>query len=226
MEEAARGVAAPAAQPPEEGGAIEGDAQIILVRPRIVETVGHVLGNLFQRMYHLISQARDGDPGAAAELESSTRLLEDFLQLALDYFSPIALALQYVPGTEVAQSLARQFSEAVGCPIKLDVKLLADGQLLVDPGRLARTFGLLASRLQVQTDGRACIEVKAMARDPGRSMTLSVVIPRSMLVAPSSQLEMRWAVAEKFVELHGGALQQTSKPSGETLWEIVLPLQP
>ena len=226
MEEAARGAAVSADQSTEEIGVVDGDTQIILVRPRIVETVGHVLGNLFQRMYHLIGQTRDADSSVAGELESSTRTLEDFLQLALDYFSPIGLALQHVPGTEVAQSLARQLSETVGCPVKIDVKVLADGQLLVDPGRLARTFGLLASQLRAQTDGRGCIELKAMARPPGRSMTLSVLVPRGVQLTPSSQTEMRWAVAEKFIELHGGALQQTTKPSGDVLWEIVLPLQP
>jgi len=225
VEEAARGIAVSAEQHSEEGG-VEGDTQIILVRPRIVETVGHVLGNLFQRMYHLTSQARDAAPDLAEELEGNIRGLEDFLQLALDYFSPIALALQYVPGTDVAQSLARQLSETTGCPVKIDVKLLADGQLLVDPGRLARTFGLLASQLGAKTDGHATIELKAVARPPGRAMTLSVVVPHCVRLTPSSQSEMRWAVAEKFLELHGGALQETTKPSGEVLWELVLPLQP
>ena len=225
MEEAARGVAS-AESPTETEGGVDGDAQIILVRPRIVETVGHVLGNVFQRMYHLINQTRDTNSGAAADLEGSTRALEDFLQLALDYFSPIVLALQYVPGVEVAQSLARQLSETVGCPVKIDVKLLADGQLLIDPGRLARTFGLIASQLRADVGSPAAIELRATARPPGRSLTLSVVVPHGLAVPPSSQAEMRWAVAEKFIELHGGALRHTSKPSGEILWEIVLPLQP
>jgi len=224
--EDARSAATSAEQRSEESGAVEGDTQIILVRPRIVETVGHVLGNLFQRIYHLINQTRDANAGVALELESSTRTLEDFLQLALDYFSPIGLALEYVPGPEVAQSLARQLSESAGCPVKIDVKLLAEGQLLVDPGRLARTFGLLASQLCSQPDSRVSLELKATARPPGRSMTLSVVVPRAVIGAASSQSEMRWAVAEKFLELHGGALQRTTKSSGELLWEIVLPLQP
>ena len=37
--------------------------------------------------------------------------------------------------------------------------------------------------------------------------------------------EMRWAVAEKFLEIHGGTLQRNAMPAGEGLWDIVLPLQ-
>jgi hypothetical protein len=32
-------------------------------------------------------------------------------------------------------------------------------------------------------------------------------------------------VAEKFLEVHGGSIQQQSTSTGEVLWEIVLPLQ-
>lgn len=201
------------------------DGQIVLVRPRVVENVGHVLGNLFQRMYHLIGQVGEVDGPTGAQLEASTRQLENFLQLALDYFSPLNLALQYVSGTEVAQSLARQLSEAVGRPVRVDLKLLAEGRLLVDPGRLARALGLLAAQLRVVPKSEDSIEVKGLARPPGRSLLLQVIVPRGFTMAPSSQLEMCWAVAEKFLELHGGGLAQKSTAAGELLWEIVLPLQ-
>ena len=203
----------------------DADGQIVIVRPQVVDTVGHVLGNLFQRIYHLIDQVRKVEATATVQLEDSTRQLEDFLQLALDYFSPLSLSLQYVPGTEVAQSLARQLSDAVGCPVKIDIKLPVDGRLLVDPGLLTRGFGLLAAQLRDASQTDTGLELKAMAREPRRALLFSIAIPPQLFAARTSQLEMRWAVAEKFLEMHGGTIQQTTTGTGELLWEIALPLQ-
>ena len=144
---AVRGLADPVAADAVEKDAQSEDAQMVVVRPQVVETVGHVLGNVFQRMYHLIEVCGDTDTATAAALHSTTRTLEDFLQQVIDYFSPVSLVLQHVPAAEVAQGLARQLSDAVGGAVKLDAKLPAESCLLVDPGRLARSFSLLASRL-------------------------------------------------------------------------------
>jgi hypothetical protein len=207
------------------GGGDEG--QIVVIRPRVVEDVGHVLGNLFQRIYHLISQARNPEGGVVAidQLEASTRRLEGFLQLVIDYVSPLYPALQYVAATDAAQSLARQISDAVGCPVRVDARLSVEGQLLVDPGRLARSFGLLAMQLHADPGTDESIEVRAVARPPGRSLTLTARLPLRWLPARTTEAEIQWAVAEKFLETHGGTLEEKPAASGEVLWEIVLPLQ-
>src|SRR5439155_11168734 len=98
----------------------DNDGRMIIVRPQVVDNVWHVLGNFFQQIYHLAAETRAGDSTAGTQLENSVRHLEDFLQLVLDYFSPPALALQYVPCTEVAQSLARRLSDSVGGPVKIE----------------------------------------------------------------------------------------------------------
>jgi len=201
------------------------EGQIVVVRPQVVENVGHVLGNLFQRLYHLIGQTQEINTTIAAQLEDSTRQLDDFLQLALDYFSPLTLALQDIGATDVAQSLARQLSDAAGCSVRIDVRLLAEGRLLADPWRLARAFGLLGAQVGTDPSSADAIELKAVARPPGRTLALRVTIPRRLVRPSSSQLEMHWTVAQKFLELHGGALERKSLPSGEVLWEIALPLQ-
>jgi len=185
-----------------------------------------VLGNLFQRIYHLISQARPTDPAVAAQLEGSTHQLDDFLQLVMDYFSPLSVVLEYVPGAEIAQSVGRQISDTIGCPVRIEAKLPIEGRLLVDPGRLTRGFGLLAMQLRESPGNHEGVVVQALAQPPGRWLMLSVQIPSRFVSARSSESEMRWVVAEKFLEIHGGTLQQKSAPSGEVLWEIVLPLQP
>ena len=224
---AVRGFAEPvAAVPVERAAPSPEDAQIVVVRPQVVETVGHVLGNVFQRMYHLIEVAGGADAATAAALESSTRKLEGFLQLVIDYFSPASLVLQHVPAAEVAQGLARQMSDVVGCTVKVDAKLPGDSSTLVDPGRLARSFSLLASRLREGAGGEHGIAVRVVGETAGRSVRLTVMLPARLVAPESSESEIGWAVAEKLLETHGGTLRQQTMSSGEVLWEIVLPLQP
>lgn len=210
---------APAAQAAHEAGE---DGQIVVVRPQVVENIGHVLGNLFQRIYHLVERSRETDAVTAADLESSTRRLEDFLQLVMDYVSPLALSYQEVSGTDVVQSLARQLSETVGCPVRVDARMPVEVRLFVDAGRLARAFALLATQIPPARD--AGLDLKAAARVGGRSLSITAVIPARLMVPRTSEAEMQWAVAEKLLEIQGGALQQTAA-LGEMQWVITLPLQ-
>ncbi len=197
--------------------------QIIVVRPAVVEHVGHVFGNFFQRIYHLTDQVRDHDTASAEALNGSIRQLEDFLQLVMDYFSPLPLSLEYVPEIDIAQSLAREISDTTGCSVKIDSRVSA-GRLLVDPGRLARAFALLASHLCHAGSQPVPLELKTGLRQSTRSMVLSVQLPADVLSKRTAQSEMQWTVAEKVLESHGGALAQHSSPAGEIAWEIVLPL--
>jgi hypothetical protein len=201
------------------------DAQLVVIRPQVVDTIGHVLGNLFQRIYHLVERVGQGSDGSGSDLGATVHRLEDFLQLVMDYVSPQSLNLQYVPATEVAQSLARQLSDRVGAAVRVDGKVL-EGRLLVDPGRLARSFGLLAQQVQsVAAEGDA-IGLKAVARPGGRWMVVNVRIPHRFVPSQTSEAEMQWSVAEKLLDMHGGALQHKRATAGEVTWEISLPLQP
>lgn len=227
---AVRGIAAPIDTEPTQGRgqahpAAEFAGQIVVVRQQVVDNVGHVLGNLFQRIYHLIDLCSVTDAAAAAELERGARQLDDFLQLVLDYFSPIEPALQAVSAVEIAQSFARHLSDTTNCSVKIDAKLPNESRVLVDPGRLRRSFTLLASRLQVPADHREPTEAKVVGHTRGRTMTLTATMPRSFVLNPSTEAEIRWAVAERFLEIHGGSVHEELVPSGEVLWEIALPLQ-
>ena len=123
------------------------DGQIVLIRPRVVENVGHVLGNMFQRIYHLIERTREGDVAMAADLDTSMRRLEAFLQLLMDYVSPVSLRVQDVSLADVVESVARQVGNAVGHPVTIESAVPADRLVLADAGRLARAFDLLRLRL-------------------------------------------------------------------------------
>ena len=202
------------------------DGQIVVVRPQVVETVGHVLGNMFQRIYHLIDVASAADATTAQALDGSTRRLEDFLQLVIDYFSPVSVVLQHIPAAEVAQGLARQISDVAACAVKIDAKLPAEARVLADPGRLARSFALLASRLRADVAGECGREVRVVGDTTATALRLVVTLPHRLVAPVSSESEIRWAVAEKLLETHGGSLREQVTPAGEVLWEIVLLLQP
>jgi hypothetical protein len=202
------------------------DGQIVIVRPRVVEDIGHVLGNLFQRLYHLIAQVNEGGPDAALQLDASTRQLEDFLQLVVDYFAPLSLSLTHVSAMDTLQSVARQISDALGGSVRIDARVPIEGpRLLVDPARLARGFALLASQLCPRGGNAGTILIQAAERPLGRAMTISVWIPPGLVSVRSSVAEVQWAVVEKILEVHGGALREQLAPSGEVQWQIVLPLQ-
>jgi hypothetical protein len=221
---AGRNVAGPHEQDKLKGTQTVDEDRIVLVRPAVVDHLGHVFGNLFQRIYHLAEQVRERDSATAVLLSDSIRQLEDFLQLMMDYFSPLPLKLEFVPAIEVAQSLARGISDAVGCPVKIDGRECS-GRLLVDAGRLVRAFGLLTAQLGSARDGQTSLEIRAAVRRSVRSVVLSMSVPSDLLLRRSPAAEMQWTVAEKVLESHGGALTQGSAVPGEVLWEIVLPLQ-
>jgi hypothetical protein len=221
---AGRNVVGPVEQGKLDGAQTVDEDRIVLVRPAVVERLEHVFGNLFQRIYHLTEQVRERDEATAGLLSDNIRQLEDFLQLAMDYFSPLPLKLEFVPAIEVAQSLAREISDAVGCPVKIDARQCS-GRLLVDPGRLVRAFGLLTAQLGPAGDGQASLEIRTAVRPSARSVVLSMSVPSDLLLRRAPAAEMQWTVAEKVLESHGGALTQGSAVAGEVLWEIVLPLQ-
>ncbi|MCK6555398.1 hypothetical protein L6Q96_12595 [Candidatus Binatia bacterium] len=211
-----------------DGGvaATEPTGQIVVIRPDVVDTVGHVLGNLFQRIYHLVDRAELAAPAEVGDLNKNVRRLEDFLQLVMDYISPVPLVLEYVPATEVAQSLARQVSDTVGCAVRVDARVAVDGRSLVDPGRLARAFRLLARQLEASAESGVAIELKVAGRAAGRTLSLKARVPGQLKAQRSSDAEMEWAVAERLIELHGGGVRCQDLPNGDATWEISLPLQP
>ncbi len=198
--------------------------QLVFVRTAVVDNVGHVLGNLFQRMYHLANRTRESDAVVAAELESSTTRLEEFLKLLLDYVSPSPLRLQMVSASEVVQSLAQQIADAAGVTPALSEAPDDGMKLLVDPGGLSRSFALMAGQLRSASRGRTPARIAHLG-NPDGELVLLVCLAESRREGRSSEAEMQWAVAERLIEIQGGSLRETSGSTGEVTWEVTLPLQ-
>jgi hypothetical protein len=218
-----RGVSGAASTAPQERGR---GAQIVVVRPDVVENGGHIFGNLFQRMYHSIERVRDTDRGTAEELEGSTRQLEQCLQLLLDYVSPYEPAMQFVKALEVVRGLASQLADATGSEVTIGAKLSNDSTLLLDPGRLAKAFRLLATCLPLEDGRRTCVALTATIDSAASSLHMLLRAPGDPAPQRSSLWDLQWAVAERLLEIHGGSLAERAGAAGEVQWEVALPLQP
>ncbi len=203
---------------PSEGG------DLVFIRSAVIDTVGHVLGNVFQRLYHLASRAKESDAVVAAELESSTARLEEYLKLLLDYVSPSRLRLQSIAASDVAHSLCAQLGDVLGTPPTWMDETRTGLSLLVDPSMLARSFSLMASQLRPQ--GRAQGGgVGGSAKSTEGGLLLTVRIASARLEGQSSEAEMQWVVAERLIEVQGGSLRANRDSPGEVVWEVTLPLQ-
>jgi hypothetical protein len=203
----------------------ESSERVVIVRAEVIDTVGHVFGNLFQRLYHLVDRVAETDSLTAEELRGNAGRLEGVLQLFLDYVSPIAPRLQAVPFADIGQSLARRVTEACGGRAKVECTPVAVGSALVDPGRLTRVFDLMMSRLQVRP-GSEAMQIGVEINKSNRWLEIALMLPSEYVAPRNSEAELRWALAEKLVDLQGGSLAQHNLPAGETQWLITLPLQP
>lgn len=197
---------------------------MVVLRPDVLDTVGHVLGNLFQRLYHLVDRAGESDALTAEELRGNAARLEAVLQLFLDYVSPVAPSLQPVEFADIAQSLAQRLIDACGGRLRVQVSAASNGSVLVDPGRLGRAFDLLASWLQARPGMESAAPVAVTLTPTGRNLELLVSLSSSYLTSRSSEAELRWALAQKLIDLHGGTLTEPRQAAGETQWQITLPL--
>lgn len=193
--------------------------QLVIVRPRVVENADHVLGNLFQRLYHGVERARALDGALADDLAASMHEVEDCLQLLLDYVAPFAPALEAVPVPEILASLRQRVGERLGCDVVSDAG--PEGTVMVDPGRLGRAFAQMVLRLVPASASSTPARLTATVQ--GESVVLTVHLPEVTLAPRTSMNELRWAVADKLIEIHAGALDERAAAGGEVQWNVSLP---
>ncbi len=197
---------------------------VIVVRAEVLDTVGHVLGNLFQRLYFLVDRVAEASPLAAGELQANVGRLEAVLQLFLDYVTPHSPALRVVSLADIVQGAARRFEDVCGEQVRVECVSVPAGEVLVDAGQLTRAFDLMASRCAPRDDEAAQQVISIETTCAGGWAVLHLTVPRACLSGRNSEDELRWAMAEKLIDLHGGTLRQELSNSGGLQWLIQLPL--
>jgi len=198
-------------------------AQFVVVTPEVVDSIGHVLGNLFQRLYHLVDVSRTDGAAAGDDLVMATRHLERFLRTALDYLCPTTLTYQDMSVAEVVDGWRHQIGETTGGRVETEGAAQVPGVLRVDPAVLRHSFALLASRLSPGAGAPA--RLRASGGPGDRAVVVRATLPPGAVGGASSEREVEWALAEKLIELQGGALRELCGDQGGTTWEIVLPVQ-
>lgn len=198
--------------------------------------VGHELGNFFHKLYYWAEYLQErraghgGDTTATQMLGRTVHNLEDFLRITLDFFRPITLSPMSLSVTElVAGVLGQLRAQSEGTPLTVAEPGSWDGHtIVVDPVRLPPVFLLAMRRLadqaapgsrlrvslaKVEESGRAGIEVAFGLATPGSTTSLF----------QTAAAGIEWAVAERIVALHGGALTEHDAGQDDRRIVVFLP---
>jgi len=198
----------------------EEPGQLVVVRAAVVENADHVFGNLFQRIYASVGRVQELDPQEGLLLQASVREVEEALQLVLDYVAPLPPAFERFNLGEIVQSLTQRLEATAGLSFSARDELPVATVVFADPGRLGRAFDLMVQRCAFEargTQGTIAVEIGS------ESASIQLCLPAAAVGVGSSIDDLRWAVAEKMLEVNGGALEQTSDARGDVSWKITLP---
>ncbi|MBI4514403.1 MAG: hypothetical protein HY699_01125 [Deltaproteobacteria bacterium] len=199
---------------------VRGDGDLVVVQPAVLATVDHTFGNIFQRLYHLIRTAASGNSGALTTLETSVRELQSLLELFVDYVAPTPMAMRCLRMSDVATSFRRHLDDGVGAGrVDVVVSETAGATVTADPACLARVFRLLAQSLCASASPAGVRAACGLSSEEGGHFEISVVGPGSVATPLT---ELRWALAQKLIELQGGDLRQEVNEGGQR-WTIRLP---
>ncbi|HWP64756.1 MAG TPA: hypothetical protein VNO26_02440 [Candidatus Limnocylindria bacterium] len=179
---------------------------------RLLSEISHEVGNYFHKLYYWAELLREQRPGADAEpaelLERTIRDLEAFLKTALEYFRPMSVA----PSTMTVDELTASVRALVGrhaepATVQWRIEPAAPGVVAVDPGRFSFVLQGLVRRLDPAPGGEF---TAAIAVEPGPDEMRYVLTltgrgtERGTASGVAGAIE--WAVIERIVELHGGAV--------------------
>jgi hypothetical protein len=195
------------------------DGNLVVVQQHVLATVDHACGNIFQRLYHLIRTARAGGNHALPALEESVRELQALLELFVDYVAPMAIEIRPLRTADVSASFRHHLDEALGIGRVVVVDVEVTGNVAVDPARLARVFHLLAQSLHEPAGHGGSHAVCAVVAGAGH---FEIVI-EDVTPVKTPAAELRWALAEKLVDLQGGELRRVVTAETER-WMLRLPV--
>ncbi len=194
---------------------------------RLLAEVRHELGNFFHKLYYWVEFMKEGavrgvDSTASEMLERTISDFESFLEVTLDYFSPVRLNLLRLPVRQLLESLRG----VAGCDPKAHAEPaiqgaeIDDAAILVDPGHISKAFAITVAGMRGQCADPARLEVSVRAAQregfPGFEVAISAnhANPSPALLRPPSA-GVQWAVARKLFEMHGGEMVEEKEGRGQ-----------
>ena len=226
--------ARPPAPRPDHGSAV-------LVQEKVLAEITHELGNFFHKLYYWSDYLKEkptrkaSDATATQMLERTIKNLEDFLKVSLDYFHPTQLSLTRMAVGEFVDGLLLQLrSQLNGTPVTVsDVGAwrVDDAEVLIDLGHFSHAFGVamrhLAKQMGPESTVSVSIERSARRHEGGLEVRFHLRQPNEASpLFRTAEIGVEWAVAQKFVTLHGGELLEHTEGSGEKQLVLYLPVSP
>jgi hypothetical protein len=187
----------------------------------LLSEITHELGNYFHKLYYWAELLREQHPtGSDAEpaelLERTIRDLETFLKTALEFFRPLSITPLAMSVADVVTSsrvlLARHAEPA---PLAWDGPPASEGGVVaVDPGRFSFVLEGLVRRLHAADTTAYAARAEVERGDGGQLLVMTVQARGGTRPAsPSVAGAIEWAIIERIVELHGGAVTIETTPS-------------
>jgi hypothetical protein len=195
----------------------------------VVHDLSHELGNYFHKLYYWTDCVRSGadDPAAGASpadaLDETLHRLQEFLNLALEYFQPATLNLMRLTVGDVARAFEAQIrgenpeaAVATSCGGEI-----APAAVLIDTTRLS-----LALRLVARLLGGSELQATFGRTAPGDVLEIAVLASGASTEAAArrAQRVVEWAVAARMLEMHGGDLVADEQRPGSASCVLHLPL--
>ena len=217
----------------------ESGAAAVVRDEKVLAEISHELGNFFHKLYYWSDylkekpSRRTADSTAAQMLERTIRNLEDFLKISLDYFHPTQMAFTRMPVGELVEGLLFQVrSQLNGTQVtvsNIGTWKDADADVLVDPSHLSYAFEIAVRQLtkQIGSESTVAIEIGRGARREGAGLEVEFHLRQPNEASPlfrTAEAGLEWAVAQKFVHLHGGELLERCDVPGEKELVLFLPL--
>ena len=213
----------------------------VLVQEKVIAEIAHELGNFFHKLYYWSDYLKEkparksADSTAAQMLERTIKNLEDFLKVSLDYFHPTQMSFTRMSVSELVEGLLFQVrSQLNGTPVTVaDPGTFRgdDAEVLVDPGHLSYAFEVAVRQLhkQLGPDTTIAIVIERSARRDCAGLEVGFLLRQPNEASPlfrTAEAGVEWAVAQKFVSLHGGELLERSDEPGEKRIVLFIPLCP
>ena len=211
----------------------------VLVQEKVLAEIAHELGNFFHKLYYWSDYLKEkparktADSTAAQMLERTIKNLEDFLKVSLDYFHPTQMAFTRMGVKELLEGVLFQVrSQLNGTPVAVgDVSRWGevDADVLVDPSHLSYAFEVAVRQItkQLGADNTVAIDVVRSARRDAAGIEIEFHLRQPNEASPlfrTAEAGVEWAVAQKFVALHGGELAERTDVPGEKELFLFLPL--
>jgi len=180
---------------------------------RILGEISHEMGNYFHKLYYWTEYLRDrsgyvaeADRTAFDMLEGTVERLEHFMRMILEYFAPARLSFTRLRAEDLVGGLGNRL---VGRRLRIEgdaavraTAVLADAALI---GHALRTIFECAAATLIDED-EMVVRLAVAQRREFRGIEIDFLAGRGVAAAKTLAQGIEIAVAEKFIQMHGGEL--------------------